>query len=259
MPHPLLHFLDRPTTRHKRPHTREPLSTRQPASAVFLVMRQMRTPLIGLILIFTVSVTGFVLIPGQDEAGNPTSMTVFEAFYFVLYTAATIGYGEIADLTTPQRMWTSASILALVVRWAYVLGMSLAVLQSPTFQEALRFSRFRRRVRRLREPFVSVMGYGKAGSQVCKGLDQAGARTVVIDKSPQRIADLATAPQYADSPALAAPGGTTGVRTAAGVRSRHCAAVVARTDVTTGAHVANGWLWRTAQQHRRRRRDIRSR
>lgn len=230
MPQPLLLFLNRPKKARRPQRVRKPRSIQQPAHAIFIVMRQMRAPIISLVLIFTVSVSGFALIPGQDESGNATSMSVFDAFYFVLYTAATIGYGEIEPLTTAQRMWGSASILALVVGWAYALGVLLSLLQSATFQEALRFSRFRRKVQRLREPFVIVMGYGRAGAQVCQGLDQAGIRTVVLDKNPQRIADLAGAQLYADSPALVAGGADTGTLTAAGLHHPMCTAVVALTD-----------------------------
>lgn len=233
MPNPLLPFLDRPEHPRdsKTPYRTGTAHVRQrPPEAIFLAMRRMRAPIITLLLVITVSVAGFVLIPGVDEAGAPVRMTAFEAFYFVVYTAATIGYGEITPFTTAQRMWASASILALVVGWAYTLGVLLALLQSQTFQEAMHSSRFRRRVRRLKEPFVIVVGYGSAGSQVCHGLDAEGIRCVVLDKVPHRIAELSGAQVYADSPGLVADGSDYGALTAAGLRHPLCTAVVAVTD-----------------------------
>ena len=65
---------------------------------VFLVLRRMRVPLIVLIVIFAVSVLGLSLIPGQDAQGRPDRMGIFDAFYFMSYTATTIGFGATAQL-----------------------------------------------------------------------------------------------------------------------------------------------------------------
>jgi hypothetical protein len=47
---------------------------------VFLVLRRMRVPLIVLITIFAVSVLGLTLVPGQDAAGRPAHLGIFDAF-----------------------------------------------------------------------------------------------------------------------------------------------------------------------------------
>lgn len=63
--------------------------------AVFLVLRRMRAPFVLLIALFAVAVAGLALIPGEDGDGNTVRMTVFDAFYFMSYTATTIGFGEL--------------------------------------------------------------------------------------------------------------------------------------------------------------------
>ena len=40
---------------------------------LWLTMRRMRTPLILIMLVYTTSVFGMVLIPGVDESGQPIS------------------------------------------------------------------------------------------------------------------------------------------------------------------------------------------
>ena len=55
----------------------------------------MRTPLNTLIVIFFVSVVGLTLVPGVDPEGNPARLSLFESFYFMSYTATTIGFGEL--------------------------------------------------------------------------------------------------------------------------------------------------------------------
>ena len=65
----------------------------QASATIFLIMRRMRTPLIVLIVIFSISVVGLALIPGVDGEGKPARMTIFDAFYFMSYTATTMGFG----------------------------------------------------------------------------------------------------------------------------------------------------------------------
>src|SRR5659263_504956 len=117
----------------------------------------MRAPLVLLIGIFAVAAAGLAVIPGQDADGNPAHMSIFDAFYFMSYTATTIGFGELAAaFTIPQRMWVTAAIYSQVIGWAYSIGTLFSLLQDPSFQDAIATGRFRRRVRRLSEPFLIV-------------------------------------------------------------------------------------------------------
>lgn len=141
------------------------------STAIFLVLRRMRAPLIVLISLFAVSILGLTLMPGVDAEGKPWHMDPFEAFYFMSYTATTIGFGEIPHpFTTAQRAWVIVSIYLSVVAWAYAIGSVLALLQDRGFKEALSLQRFERRVRGLREPFLILAGFGQAGQVVARSL-----------------------------------------------------------------------------------------
>ena len=86
----------------------------------YLIMSRMRFPLILLIVIYTICTVGLGLIPGVDDAGNPTpAMGLFNAFYVVSYTGATIGFGEIPQpYSAAQRMWMTMTIYMTVVGWS---------------------------------------------------------------------------------------------------------------------------------------------
>ncbi len=158
---------------------------------IFLILRRMRAPLLSLILVYAVSVLGMVLIPGQDANGNPVSMSFFHAFYFVSYTATTIGFGEIPNsFTDPQRLWTLVVIYASVIVWIYAIGTLLALLQDKGFQNSFIERRFARQVQRIREPFYLVCGYGDTGQVLVETLIHRHQLAVVIDPSQQRINDL---------------------------------------------------------------------
>jgi hypothetical membrane protein len=72
-------------------------------SSLLLTLRRLRAPIILLIAIFAVGMTGLVLIPGVDANGEPWHMTLFQAFYFTSYTASTIGFGEIPHAFTDRQ------------------------------------------------------------------------------------------------------------------------------------------------------------
>ena len=114
----------------------------------YLLLRRLRTPMITVLVIYSVSILGFVLIPGVDDQGNPWHMSFFHAFYFITYTATTIGFGEIPyPLNEAQRMWALVSIYLSVVAWLYAIGKILTLVQDPAFRQATTEMRFVRDVR----------------------------------------------------------------------------------------------------------------
>ena len=152
MSNPLLVFWSQLFGGRREPASRVPPrahieSSSQASSTIFLVMRRMRTPLITLIVIFFISVVGLTLIPGVDPEGQPARLSLFESFYFMSYTATTIGFGELPwPFTAAQRLWVTFSIYLSVVGWAYAIGSMLTLLQDRSFRQALAFRQFTRKV-----------------------------------------------------------------------------------------------------------------
>lgn len=198
---------------------------------VFLVLRRMRSPLVLLILSYAISILGMVLVPGVDVDGNPAHMSLFHAFYFISYTATTIGFGEIPyAFSDAQRWWALVSIYLTVITWFYAIGKIVALVQEPAFRQALAERNFTRGVKRLGEPFHIVVGYGDTGSQLVRALAQRAIRAVVIDSNPERLndLDLADLPLYV--PGLCADGSASQPLIGAGLKHPQCLGVVALTD-----------------------------
>lgn len=123
----------------------------------YVLLKRLRFPLIALILIYAISIVGFVLIPGRDNEGNVWMMSYFHAFYFVSYMASTIGFGEIPyAFTDAQRMWTTVTIYASVIGWLYSIGSLLSVIQDPAIYRLRLESKFRTKIKLLHEPFYLV-------------------------------------------------------------------------------------------------------
>ncbi|GAA1429472.1 hypothetical protein GCM10009616_11620 [Microlunatus lacustris] len=215
-----------------RPPARAHIGTSaQASSTIFLVMRRMRAPLITLIVIFSISVLGLSLVPGVDPDGRAARLSPFEAFYFMSYTATTIGFGELPwPFTAAQRLWVTFSIYLSVIGWAYAIGSLLTLVQDRSFRQALSLQRFTRKVRRLREPFFLLAGYGRAGELLAQSFDRLGQQLVVVDESSDRVDALELAPFHADIPGLVADAANPHHLAAAGLDHPFCAGVLALTD-----------------------------
>lgn len=198
---------------------------------VFLILRRMRVPLLVLIAVYAISVLGLVLLPGIDAAGRPYSLDFFHAFYIVTYTVTTIGYGELPyTFSVAQRLWMVVSIFLGVVGWVYAVGALIALMRDPAFRQVLVEGRFTASVRRLREPFYIVCGYGDTGSQVVHDMTEHGLHAVAVDIDPERISELSLEDLKLYVPGLTADAAHPDNLLAAGLAHAFCQGIVALTN-----------------------------
>mgnify|MGYP000963975624 CR=1 FL=1 len=209
-----------------------PAAGSQVNSVFFLVMRRMRAPLIVLIGIYAMSILGLTLVPGIDAEGRPAPpLSFFHAFYFVSYTATTIGFGEIPfAFSDGQRLWATVCIYLTVIGWSYSILTLLALFQDKGFQNTLVASRFSWRVRRLDEPFYLVCGCGETGSLICHTLDRLGYAFVILEKEELRVQELDLEDFKTDTPTLAADARLPANLLQAGLRHAKCRGVLAVTN-----------------------------
>jgi Trk K+ transport system NAD-binding subunit len=201
-------------------------------NVVFLIFRRMRAPLLALVVTYALTVAGLVLIPGQDADGNPWRMDFFHAFYFVSYMSTTIGFGEIPyPFTEAQRFWVAITIFVTVVVWLYSIGTVLTLLRDKTFQRAITEMRFARRIRRLRQPFYLICGYGETGSALVRALTDRNRRAVAVDIREERVNLLKLENLREYVPGLCADARRPAHLLEAGLRHPRCAGVVALTNV----------------------------
>ncbi len=196
-------------------------------TTLFLALRRLRAPLITLIVIFSVSVLGLTLAPGRDGS----HLSFFHAFYFISYTATTIGFGEIPRaFSEQQRLWTLICIYMAVLGWTYTLGALIALLQDATIKSAFAAERFSRAVERIGEPFFLVCGYGESGRLICRALDRLGKRAVFIERDAERAGLIELHTYVADIPVLKADATQPANLRLAGLTRRNCIGVLALTN-----------------------------
>ena len=200
---------------------------------IWLVLRRMRQPLLVLISVYSIAVLGMVFVPGVEQNGQATHMDFFHALYFVSYTSTTIGFGELpVPFSQAQRMWAMVCIYMSVIGWIYSIGAILTLVQDPAFRQALKERSFASSVRKIKEPFYLLCGYGEAGSALVHALTHYNIRIIVIDRSQDRINELSLHdqdfPVYV--PGLCADAEIPEHLLEAGLKHPCCARLIALTD-----------------------------
>lgn len=197
---------------------------------ISMIMSRMRAPLIILILIYAISMTGLIMIPGVDDHGQPWRMSIFHAFYYVSFTATTIGFGEIPyALNDAQRLWVICTIYMTVIAWLYAIGNILGLVQDPIFKKARNENKFKNQASKIHEPFYLVCGLGETGYEVIKALTNEHYRVVVIEEDQNSLLENNIHDLQEFVPCLIADASVPGNLELAGISRSNCNGVIATT------------------------------
>ncbi len=112
------------------------------------------------------------------------------SLYVVLQTVTTAGFGDFTPATTGGRVF---SIFLMVTGVGAVLYTLTTTVQSVVESEILVAFGKRRRYRKMRhlEDHFVICGAGRVGSRIVRTMQQAGVQFVVIERDPQKVAELA--------------------------------------------------------------------
>jgi voltage-gated potassium channel len=172
----------------------------------------------GAVLMVLIHVIGTF---GYRYLGRP-SATWIDSFYMTFITVATIGYGEVIDLSRHPlgRLFTVFIAVIGIATMSYVFSTLVAFLLESNLNTALRTKRMEKEIAKLSGHYI-VCGIGRVGSNVAHELLKTN-RTLVVIESDRAALDrwLEQYPQTlylnndaADDDALR----TAGLMTAAGV------------------------------------------
>ena len=118
---------------------------------------------------------------GYHSIGWPKA-TWIDSFYMTFITVATIGYGEIVDLSTHPmgRLFTVGISVVGIVTMSYLFSTFLALLIESDLNAALRKRRMERQIARLNGHYI-VCGIGRVGSNVADEMRRTRRNFVVIE------------------------------------------------------------------------------
>ncbi len=156
-------------------------------NAFWIILHKLRTPLLVIIITYSIAILGMVLIPGMDDDGKVYHLSFFDAFYFVSYMASTIGFGEAPyTFTYAQRLWVSLCIYITVVGWFYGIGALVSAVTDKTLKFEMMRNSFRKKVNAISHDFVIVLGYTYVNAEIIRRLHDANIEAVLIDENEDK-------------------------------------------------------------------------
>ena len=134
-----------------------------------------------MVLIHVVGTFGYMLI------GGPT-VTWIDSFYMTFITVATIGYGEVVDLSHHPmgRLFTVFIAVVGIGTMSYAFSSLVALLLESDLNEALRKKRMEKQIAKLSGHYV-VCGIGRVGSNVANELIKTKRTMVVIESDREAL------------------------------------------------------------------------
>jgi len=196
-------------------------------SAFIIVLHRLRVPFLVLILSYTVAMIGLLVIDGIDLNGEKYQMSIFDAFYFVTYTATTIGFGETPfEFTYSQRIWVTFVVYLSVLGWFYSIGTIIGLIQDQQFQTELSRGMFKRQINGLKQKYIIVLGYNYTTSEIIKKAIKNQIRVVVIEQDENRVNNLKMESFTPIVPVLKADAFSPISLELAGINSIYCKAIV---------------------------------
>ena len=163
------------------------------SAPIMLILSRLKIPIRVLGIVIVISILGLLIIPGQDDMGNPYYLSFLDALFIVSYTATTIGFGEIPyPFTESQKIWLIFVIYTSVISWIYNIGSIVAVLQDKSLWYHYAENKFDRVTSALDEDFYILLGFGRTGEWLTTVLDNHDTRVVAIDSVDSRISRIET-------------------------------------------------------------------
>jgi len=137
---------------------------------------------------------------GYGHIGGPKT-TVIDALYMTFITVATIGYGEIVDLSHSPggRVFTMLIASAGIASFTYVISTLTAFIVEGDINQAMRSRRMQNQIDRLENHYI-VCGIGRVGTNVAHELSVTDREYVVVDTSQQKLHEHRE--RYTDTPWL---------------------------------------------------------
>ncbi len=131
----------------------------------------------ALTLIFIFGISGFMLIE---------KWPFLDAFYMMVITITTVGFGEVHPLSEAGRLFTSFLILSTFGTFTYLISLITSLIASGELGRNIKNFRLLKIMNGL-ENHVIVCGLGRVGIQVAQDLLNSGCRVVAIEEKSKEI------------------------------------------------------------------------
>ena len=142
------------------------------------IARQVRVTLAALLGVLAVGTAGYMFF----------GVSALDSLYATVFTVTTVGFREIDDFGTAEKLFTILLMLGGVGTVLYTLTLLVAAVVDGHIGTIMGGRRMQREIDAL-TGHVIVCGYGRVGKATANELSRAGQRVVVIDREQERLAD----------------------------------------------------------------------
>ena len=143
-----------------------------------LAIKQFELLTLAVFLSFIVSIGSTAVYLFEKPSGNAQVNNLFDAIYFAMVTVSTVGYGDIAPLTTGGRVVA----IMLILSGLGVFSLLISIIVS-AFNDKMKDMRENRTYEKIKcfEDFVIICGFGRVGEHIAERLAKDQQHFVIID------------------------------------------------------------------------------
>lgn len=131
-------------------------------------------------LVIIIGTAGYMVIEGWD---------FLDSAYMTVTTLATVGYGEVHEVSRVGQIYTIVLIIVGVGFFLYVIGAVVQFMVEGRIRTILGRRRLDKKIDKLKNHYI-VCGYGRIGMVLCKSLRTKPIELVVIDSKPDIETDI---------------------------------------------------------------------
>jgi voltage-gated potassium channel len=135
--------------------------------------------LVYMVLVIAVATLAYVLV----------GWSWGDAFYFVIITVFTVGYGEVHPIVTPElRTITITTIILGCTGIIFLTGALVQFITIAQIQQLLGMKRMKTQIEKMTRHVV-ICGYGRIGQMLADELHAAGTDFVIVEMNEARFAE----------------------------------------------------------------------
>ena len=116
-------------------------------------------------------------------------LSLIDALYQTFTTVSTVGFREVGEFNTAEKIFTIALITVGVGTVLYTFTLGVQMIVDGQLREIVGRRRMDRTISDLRGHVV-LCGWGRVGRAVAADLEREGRHVVVVDSDPMRVADV---------------------------------------------------------------------